>query len=285
MGGIALFGRKSCIEEVAHTTKGRYRRNLIALQVILWCSKPYSVAYSTSSPKKTIMTDNGKPLIIFCHGSGDTGYGAKHWIQSLIPASEYQQFRWLFPSAKKIPYQLSGGAVSSVWYDRVGGFAPSFPEQIATIESSADQLMALIDDQVTQGVSPLMISIGGFSMGGAIALQTAARWHARNQGTLLGGVFGLSCYLNDNSKVWTLIGSPTFQWPRVFMAHGASDDFILSQWGQTTWNRLERAGVKGSFRLVPRMHHDMTSSEILQLLEFLTSDADKKEDCTTLEKE
>jgi len=29
-----------------------------------------------------------KPLIIFCHGSGDTGAGAQAWIQSLMPNEE-----------------------------------------------------------------------------------------------------------------------------------------------------------------------------------------------------
>eukprot|EP00635_Sarcinochrysidales_sp_CCMP3193_P006691 CAMPEP_0118897446 /NCGR_PEP_ID=MMETSP1166-20130328/4843_1 /TAXON_ID=1104430 /ORGANISM="Chrysoreinhardia sp, Strain CCMP3193" /LENGTH=73 /DNA_ID=CAMNT_0006836517 /DNA_START=6 /DNA_END=223 /DNA_ORIENTATION=+ len=72
-----------------------------------------------------------KPVVVFLHGSGDSGFGAKQYVQSLLEPQEYGLFTWEFPTATKVPYSLNGGATSSVWYDRVGGLDPSFPEQTA----------------------------------------------------------------------------------------------------------------------------------------------------------
>jgi len=108
-------------------------------------------------------------------------------------------------------------------------------------------------------------------MGGGIAFQTAARWHLRNPP--LAAVFGLSCYLNRDSKVWSILNqqSAKNKWPPTFIAHGGSDDFILPNWGQATYERLLEMGIPADFRIVPGVHHDMVSEEIEELLEFLRS--------------
>lgn len=229
-----------------------------------------------------------KPIIIFCHGSGDTGPGVAQWIQSLIPSQQiYDKFQWEFPSATPIPYQLSGGVVSSVWYDRMGGFEPTYPELTASVEQSTEQLMKLINDLLSQkkkeglDFSASQITIGGFSMGGAIALQTATRWHHLHPENPLGGVFGLSCYLNDDSKVWELLqetaasssSQSSKSWPSTFMAHGASDGFILPKWGESTWDRMQRTGVNGSFKLIPHTEHELTQEVIADVLEFIASNS------------
>mmetsp|Transcript_2059 Transcript_2059/g.4323 ORF Transcript_2059/g.4323 Transcript_2059/m.4323 type:complete len:292 (-) Transcript_2059:1095-1970(-) len=220
-----------------------------------------------------------KPVIIFCHGSGDTGEGVQAWIQSLMPMSVYNQWDWIFPTATPIPYQLAGGQTMNVWFDRVRGFDPSFPEQTASIERSTDRLLNMLALETKQRGGPSRVAIGGFSMGGNIAYQTAARWHA-TQPESLGAVFGMSCYLNHDSKVWTLLessqpkeedpqhtgGSP---WPPTFTAHGAIDDFILPQWGEETQQRLVQMGVPATFQRIPYVQHAMDATEIAQLMEFL----------------
>lgn len=117
-------------------------------------------------------------------------------------------------------------------------------------------------------------------MGGAIAYQTATRWHAQHRSVPLGGVFGLSCYLNDDSKVWSLLKQQgENRWPPTFIAHGAVDDFILAKWGKATHERFVEMGVRATFRLIPGIHHEMASTEIVELLQFLEQNLD---DGTTL---
>lgn len=224
---------------------------------------------------RAMSTTTQKPLIIFCHGSGDTGDGAQAWIEHLVPPVEFKKWDWIFPTAKPIPYQLNGGMISSVWYDRVGGFDPSFPEQIVSIERSTDRLLTLIKEE-SKNREPGKIIIGGFSMGGAIAYQTAARWHAQKDVAPLGGLFGLSCYLNDKSKVWSLLQrKQPNNWPPTFIAHGGSDDFIRHEWGHSTFEQMEKMGVPAEFRVVPGVHHDMVPGEIAELLEFLKKNLEK----------
>merc|ERR1711938_312081 len=93
-----------------------------------------------------------RPTVIFLHGSGDTGRGVEGWLRSLAPPEALAPFDWEFPTAEPIPYALAGGQVSSVWYDRVGGF----------------------------------------SMGGNLAYQTAAHYHTAAGRKPLGAVVGLS---------------------------------------------------------------------------------------------
>jgi len=232
-------------------------------------------ATATSTTTATKMP-NLKPLIVFCHGSGDTGSGVQAWVESLVPQAVMNQFDWSFPTAKPIPYALSGGAISSVWYDRIGGFDPSFPEHTASVEASCDKLLALLDDEVAKdGRDSRQIVVGGFSMGGAIAYQTAARWHATRgvHGKPLGAVFALSSYLCHDSKVWSLLQQDTMpNWPPTFVAHGADDDFILPTWGQETYDRFVGMGAPNSkYQLVPHTHHEMVGPEMAQLIEFLSN--------------
>lgn len=243
---------------------------LVALKILLSNHRHFVRAMSS--------TASSKPLIVFCHGSGDTGEGARAWIEHLVPASEYQKWDWIFPTAEPIPYQLNGGMVSSVWYDRNGGFDPSFPEHTESVERSASRLISLIRSECSSsGRDPGRVIIGGFSMGGAIAYQTAARWHAQPDAVSLGGVFGLSCYLNQDSKVWSILQKQQKQsWPPTFIAHGGSDDFILAKWGQATYERMEEMGIPADFRIVPGVHHDMVKGEIQELLQFLRTNLEKK---------
>jgi hypothetical protein len=105
-------------------------------------SSPYTTSASTTTTSTLSSSTNPtqKRLIIFCHGSGDTGPGVQAWIESLVPShSVFQEWDWIFPSATPIPYSLNGDTLSSVWYDRMGGFDPTFPEHTASVEQSTHQ--------------------------------------------------------------------------------------------------------------------------------------------------
>ncbi|KAH8057466.1 acyl-protein thioesterase [Aureococcus anophagefferens] len=167
-----------------------------------------------------------KPVVIFLHGSGDTGRGAEQWVRSLAAAKELAEFEWHFPDAEVIPYTLAGGAPTSVWYDRAGGFDPHFPEQTASVEASCRKVLGLVESFVARGVPPHKIAVGGFSMGGNMAYQTAARYHQRAP------------------------HAPS----ATFVRHGSADDFIRPEWGRRTFDRLKAAGVDANFDLAPARH-------------------------------
>ena len=222
-----------------------------------------------------------RPVVIMLHGSGDTGRGIESWVRSLAPSSSLEAFEWVFPSADVIPYTLAGGQPTSVWYDRVGGFDPRYPEQTPSVEHSSKQILSLIESYVAKGVPSSKIAVGGFSQGGNLAYQVAARYHLAPEATALGAVFGLSCYMADDSRAYDLIAAKVgdqpsgAKWPSTFVAHGDADDFILHPWGRTTFEKLKQAKVDCSFRLVPNARHEMLPNEINELLGFLNAQFDK----------
>lgn len=230
-----------------------------------------------------------KAVVIFCHGSGDTGPGARAYVEAVAPPGSLRALADAgisisYPSAAPRPYRLAGGQISSVWFDRRGGMSPRNPEDTESVEPSAASLFGLIEDLIRDGTPSERIALGGFSMGGGIALQTAARMTRR-----LGAVFALSSYLCEDSQVWeglerngcvlgadgkgqesgntsTLLSTP------VFMSHGEEDNFVLPAWGKQTAERLRKGGVDvRSFVQVPGAGHEMIGDELLHLFNFLLS--------------
>ena len=128
-----------------------------------------------------------KAAVIFLHGSGDDGPGARAYLRSLGVSFEQRlaaaSVELHFPSARPIPYSLAGGALSSVWFDRPAGLAPGPPgrgaEHLPSVGASVAALHALVDELGARGIPARRVAIGGFSMGGGIALQAGFRYGLR----------------------------------------------------------------------------------------------------------
>ena len=206
--------------------------------------------------------------IVFLHGSGDSGSNFKRWMgsQAFVQKLADEGVRMEFPSAIPRPYALFGGRKESVWFDRLD-MDPSSPEQTASVEQSVGQLEALLDGLVASGVRANQIAIGGFSMGGGIALQTALRSkHA------LAGVFAMSSYMCNDAAVYRLLREPAAHRPslRIWMGHGAEDDFVLPEWGEATAKKLGTVdGLEVSWRTYPRLRHTLRADELDDLNAFL----------------
>jgi len=75
-----------------------------------------------------------------------------------------------------------------------------------------------------------------------MAYQTAARYHQRAPHAPLGAVFGLSCYMADDSPAYAIARQSGAAWPKTFVRHGSADDFIRPEWGRRTFDRLKATG-------------------------------------------
>lgn len=238
-----------------------------------------STSSSLSSQRSPL---NG--VIIFCHGSGDTGGGARRYVEALLtyPAhSSLERYardldvELVYPDATPRPYRLTGGATTSVWFDRHVGMAPHHPEDTESLSTDVRRLHGIIDRCVDElSVPSHRVCLGGFSMGGGIALQAAARYERGR----LGAVFCLSSYLCDDARILSSgdgekqrRNNPFFLDTPILMMHGDADDFVSPDWGESTRDALVRAGCRRVRPLVriSRLHHEMSSKELRQLLEFL----------------
>lgn len=207
--------------------------------------------------------------VIFFHGSGDTGPGILDWIKFLIGEFPSSYIKFLFPTAPMRPYTPLGGARSHVWFDR-SDITPDVPEHIETVEAMGIEVTKLIQQEVKGGIPLDRIIVGGFSMGGALALHTAYRFSPG-----LAGVFALSSFLNEDSAVFRALAAPgddnrsAKEPPPLFMCHGDRDTLVPMVWGKDTYDRLAQFGIQGTFHPIKNTLHELKKQEILDLLAWI----------------
>ncbi|XP_030854295.1 lysophospholipase-like protein 1 [Strongylocentrotus purpuratus] len=198
--------------------------------------------------------------IIFLHGSGDTSEGLQEWLFSILGRKFcLPHSKVIFPSAPLRPYTPMNGAPSTVWFDRKQ-ISQNAPEDLESVDPMCEEISKVIQQEVDQGIPRNKIIVGGFSMGGCLALHVAYRFQRE-----LGGVFALSAFLNNNSKVYQDLASPDSRRPPLFQCHGQVDPLVLYEWGETTKDQLTRAGVTCQFQRYPRLYHEMNKDELDKL--------------------
>uniref|UniRef100_A0A2K6GKB7 palmitoyl-protein hydrolase n=1 Tax=Propithecus coquereli TaxID=379532 RepID=A0A2K6GKB7_PROCO len=111
--------------------------------------------------------------VIFLHGLGDTGIVAL----------------WLSLPRPRIPVTLNMKMVMPSWFDLMG-LSPDAPEDEAGIKKAAENIKALIEHEMKNGIPANRIVLGGFSQGGALSLYTALTCPHP-----LAGIVALSCWL------------------------------------------------------------------------------------------
>ncbi|XP_055613838.1 lysophospholipase-like protein 1 [Uranotaenia lowii] len=155
--------------------------------------------------------------LIFFHGSGDTGRGLTEWIRFLLGRDlEFPHIKVIIPTAPVQPYTPMGGENSNVWFNRKR-IEMDCPEIRTSLASIYDTVNEILKREIAQGVPAERIIVGGFSMGGALALHTA--YHLNRD---LAGVFAISSFLNTGSIVYDSVGSITEgeKLPDLLMFHG-----------------------------------------------------------------
>ncbi|KAM4632675.1 lysophospholipase-like protein 1 [Polymixia lowei] len=198
--------------------------------------------------------------IIFLHGSGDTGQGLRAWVRDVMVRDlAFTHIRVIYPTAPARPYTPMRGALSTVWFDR-HKISRDCPEHLESINAMCSTLGAVIEDEVKAGIPKHRIMIGGFSMGGAMALHLACRYHPD-----VAGVFALSSFLNKDSvafqaaEEWVRAGNSL---PELFQLHGTNDDLVLHQWGEATAALLSKAGMVTTFHSFPELYHQLSRPEM-----------------------
>lgn len=105
------------------------------------------------------------------------------------------------------------------WYD-LFGLSENSREDDAGIEVAKNYVHRLIDEEISNGVPPSRILVGGFSMGAALALYAGLTYKQK-----IGGIVSLSGFLLQRTK---LPGSHTANLTTpVFLGHGTYD-FLVS---------------------------------------------------------
>nr|XP_002126236.1 acyl-protein thioesterase 1-like [Ciona intestinalis] len=204
--------------------------------------------------------------VIFLHGLGDTGAGWYHGFDEL----RKNHVRYIFPNAPSISVTMNGGFVMPAWYD-LKGLGPNTVEDKKGIEASAAKIREIIKTEMDEHNIPSnRIMLGGFSMGGALALYTALT-HPQQ----LGGVIALSSYLPLHKAFATGEGgiSLTAQKCPIFQAHGTSDPMLPFQFGQMSNMLLQNArkdlNLTTEFKPYQGMGHQSCDEEMDDVKTFI----------------
>lgn len=168
--------------------------------------------------------------VIWMHGLGATAHDF-YDIPPMLGLPGDLDVHFVFPQAPSIPVTINGGMAMPAWYDIRS--LDTRNDDVEGIERSEAQVRALIDLEVERGVPPERIVVGGFSQGGAMALQAALRHPQR-----LAGVMVLSAYLLLADRVEAEAAEANRDLP-IFMAHGMYDPVVPYDKAELSRRRLE----------------------------------------------
>lgn len=199
-----------------------------------------------------------KNTVIFMHGLGDQGDG---WGEMFASEMNRDHTKFICPNSASRAVTLNMGMVMPAWFD-LYGLSPNDREDVEGIATASRYVHGLIDAEVAAGIPTERIIIGGFSMGGALALYAGITYPKK-----LGGIVGLSSFLLQRDKI---PGSHTanLQTP-VFLGHGSNDFLVPLTFGQLTEQRLKQFNPNVSFHVYPGMAHSSCPQELKDMQTFL----------------
>lgn len=153
---------------------------------------------------------------------GDTGNNLIEWIKFLLGRNlELPHVKFIYPTAPVQRYTPLNGELSNVWFDRksISIDAMECRKSLASIYETVNEM--LIREIDGCGIQANRVVVGGFSMGGTLALHSG--YHLN---TNLGGTFALSSFLNKDSIVYESLKShksdmAAMPLPKLKMFHGA----------------------------------------------------------------
>ncbi|KAM9488079.1 lysophospholipase-like protein 1 isoform 1-T1 [Clarias gariepinus] len=229
--------------------------------------------------RKCVVSQTGKHTasVIFLHGSGDTGQGLRAWVRDVLAQDmAFEHIRVIYPTAPARPYTPMHGTLSHVWFDRYK-ISRDCPEHLESIDEMCHNLGAVVQDEIQAGVPKHRMIIGGFSMGGAMALHLACRYHQD-----VAGVFALSSFLNKDSVAYQAVEDAVErQLPELLQCHGTADELVSHTWGEETNRLLKNAGMVTSFQSIPGLYHNLCQLELELLRSWILKKLPTKSSSTT----
>lgn len=210
--------------------------------------------------------DQPTATVIWLHGLGADG----HDFESIIPQLNLPDdlhIRFIFPHAPLRPITINNGHVMRGWYD-IYSLEFGSKEDSEGIYQSSNQLIELIENEITRGIKSRQIILAGFSQGGAIVLHTGLRYNQP-----LAGIMALSTYL-PLASTFEKQKHIENQHTDIFLAHGLQDDVLKFQFGIETKKLLDQNNYSIEWHEYA-MAHSICIEEISHISKWLIRKLDK----------
>jgi lysophospholipase-2 len=197
--------------------------------------------------------------IIFFHGLGDQGNG---WAQVFKEDIKFDHVKTICPNAGVRPVSLNFGMPMPAWYD-ILGLTDNSPEDAAGIQRAAEYVHGLVNAEIKAGIPSERIVLGGFSMGGALAIYAGLTFDKP-----LAAIVGLSSFLLQRDKI---PGSHTANLKTpVFLGHGTQDPLVPFDFGKRTHEAISKFNPNSQLKSYP-MDHTSCASELKDCRDFLAN--------------
>ena len=202
-------------------------------------------------------TEAPRGAVIFLHGLGADGFNLKN----IFIRPQFNKIRFILPHAPYRPVTINQGFEMRAWYDLYDLSLEKDEDELG-MERSSLIIQKLIENQISLGIPPQKIIIGGFSQGAAMSFYLGLKYHKR-----LGGITALSGYLPLKEKLIDPIKNELINMP-IFMAHGLYDNVIDIQIADNSYKKLLKKCNSAIFEKYP-IGHEICEEEINDLSIFL----------------
>ncbi|XP_045705321.1 acyl-protein thioesterase 1 isoform X1 [Phyllostomus hastatus] len=238
--------------------------------------------------------------VIFLHGLGDTGLSF-HFIlsfeaqQFLILMIKYfslllmlvvtyrrnhcqvhgwaeafagirsSHIKYICPHAPVMPVTLNMNMAMPSWFDIIG-LSPDSQEDEPGIKQAAENVKALIEQEVKNGIPSNRIILGGFSQGGALSLYTALTTQQK-----LAGVTALSCWLPLRASFPQGPISGVNRDISILQCHGDCDPLVPLMFGSLTVEKLKTLvnSANVTFKTYEGLMHSSCQQEMMDIKHFI----------------
>jgi len=189
---------------------------------------------------------SSRRLWIMLHGLGDSIEGYR-----FLP--EIMNLPWMNYLLVNAPDAYYSGYS---WFDFGGDIVPG-------VKRSCRMLFELLDSQRAKGFPIEQITLGGFSQGCLMSIETGLRYPHR-----LAGIVGISGYVCEPEKLVTEM-SPVALQQRLLVTHGTQDPLIRIDQAREHIGVLKAAGVNVEFREFVKAHTIAGLEEVDALRNFV----------------
>ncbi|CAF2830600.1 unnamed protein product [Rotaria sp. Silwood2] len=225
----------------------------------------------SQSPAVILATAKQTATVFFLHGLGDAGTS---WLEAFnmyrIPKA-VPHVKFIFPNAPIQRVTLNMGMPMPSWFD-IYGLDQNAKEDEPGIAKSSKILNDLVEEEIKLGIPPERIIVGGFSMGGAIAIHAAL-----TSPHTLGGVLALSTWLPLSTTFPKALvsGDHKANLP-ILQCHGDQDSMVQIQWARLTEQGMKAMGFKQyTFKEYRNMEHSSCNQEMEDVSRFIVQNLPK----------
>ena len=191
---------------------------------------------------------DSRRIFVVLHGLGDSIEGWR-WLPQVL------DLPWMNYLLVNAPDEYYGGWS---WFDYPGDIAPG-------IHRSRKLLFQLLDDLRAKNYPADQITLGGFSQGCLMSVETGLRYPHR-----LAGIVGISGWVFEMDNLIRDL-TPVARSQRLLITHGHYDPLLPFAESEQQVRALKAAGLNITWHDFPKEHTVYGAEEVAAIREFVSA--------------